>query len=522
MNNKEQFNKPYLGSKPTQAFSGGVANGVQSGFLITAGTHTGDLIQTAAPFALGVGVYGFFDWETRLSVVAASASVTGGKPLLLAGTSIRQNDTLGMHGGYAESSKSKMINPKFITGFKKILCAAPEQAVCHLGNTNFTSTTTLALTTAGAGYTDGIYTNVVTTTSGAGSGLTVDVEIVGGIVVSVVENNIGSGYVATDTLGLDDPSLGVPSTAAVFTISEVGSCEFKFDCGRTYYLSIKLKGSAVLGVFNHEMPRRFAAYTGCCPANTTVPTAVDSTLVMLDWAKQVIADPYLGNFLRPIVYDQAQNPWFATAAEAVAAGYAATDIFDLYPQNNPVIPGALAGIRFAAAYVDTQFGNCSFDITDSYLQSPVQIVQLQLVDESGNPCNETLCNVCEHTGFHGQGFGEDVLRQFIEDSTWRQSTFADDARIREIEEGNAYFAAIDRTRLYTRYIITHIVPVKLSSSNTFSEEIYNLNIYIPCTGSTTPTTTAFETFMTAWLAGAGNSQVTLETFGHTAFTYAAI
>lgn len=56
----------------------------------------------------------------------------------------------------------------------------------------------VVLTAKGSGYTDG--TGVATTTTGGGSGLTVDIETKGGEVFKVTVNASGSGYVADDTI----------------------------------------------------------------------------------------------------------------------------------------------------------------------------------------------------------------------------------------------------------------------------------------------------------------------------------
>jgi hypothetical protein len=515
------WRKPYLGSKPTQVASG-VQSGVQSGFLTTAGVHSAELKNLNAPFALGPGTFGFFDPTVGTSVIAASAAVTGGKMLYLANSSFHSVDKIGpFHGGYQESSKSKLINPKYITSFEKIVCAAPEVAVCHIGNTNFTNTTTLSPANPGAGYTDGVYQNVPVT-GGTGSGMTVDIVISGGEVLSVEESDNGTGYTTGDllTLGTVEGS-AVPTTVATLDLNEYGGCNYEFYCGETYNLQIALGGSAYLSVLNNKVPRYVTAYGGCCDVEAVGPQRIDSTLIMLQWAKDIISNPYFMHFIRPIVYDQNQVPWFATADEAVAAGYAATFIFDNYVSPG-YIPGGLAGIRISGAYVETKFGNCSFQYSDGFDVEPVQITSLALVDRTGKACIDQLCTVCEHTGFSGQGFGEEVLREFIDDAPRRTNNWSEDQRLREIEQGDKLLSNINRSGLYTRFIIRHEIPFKENISSAFTSENYELNIYIPCSGSTSPTTALFEAFMAAWLAGAGNSQVSLLTSSHTPFVYAAI
>ena len=242
------YPKMFVGTKATQASVPLTSAGVDNGLLIDAGVHSVQLKNQAAPYALGLGTYGFFNPQTNLSVNAASAEVTTGQALELRSASVFPEDKIGpFHGGYTESTKSKLINPRFVSKFYKVEDAAPEQAIWHIGNTNFQTALTLGFTApCGAGYTPGTYTNVPTTTSGAGTGLTVDVEVnASGEIVSIVENQVGTGYVVGDTITPDATTLGHDGVGAECTttrIDEVGeqSCEFEFLCGETYNLFINL------------------------------------------------------------------------------------------------------------------------------------------------------------------------------------------------------------------------------------------------------------------------------------------
>ena len=512
------FRMPFLGSKPTQAGSG-TAVAVQNGFLSAAGTHLADLWKTGAPFSLGAGTFGLFNAADYLSVTNVSAAVTTGKPLIMAMASPFPNAAVGSDVNYLGSWKSRIINPRYITEYQKFNCAAPEQAVCHLGNTNFTSTTTLSIAGGGTGYTDGTYLNVAVT-GGTGTGMTVNVTVVGGVVVEVEDASIGSGYVIGDTVTLDSTAIGGSTSDATFDVDDYGACEFKFYCGNTYNLNILLTGSPVLGVLGHMTSRRVSAYTGCCPVDSVAPVEVDSTLVMIQWAKAILENEYLMHFIRPIVYDQAQNPLFATSAEAVAAGYTANDTFDQYTSPG-YLPGTLAGIRFATAYVDTVFGTCSYKYDDYNKKDVVRISSITMVDDSGNPCAAGLCYTCETTGYEGRGFGEDVLKEFIDESQEKAYKFSAHQRYREIEQGNVWFSLINRSGLYTRYRLVHKVPTQDNHDATFSSTFYELSVYVPCNGATSPTMTNFEAVMTAWLTSV-NSEVSLDVFTHTPFVYAPI
>ena len=517
------YRKSFLGTKASQTAQAGVKAGVQKGFLLDAGIPSIELSNTAAPFQLGVGTFGFFDPNTYLSVNAASAAVTNGKPLVLAASSLMQNDKIGpFHGGYKESNKSKMINPKFVHKFSKSEGASPEQSIWHLGNTNWNANTvaTVGTLVAGTGYTDGVYTNVAFT-GGSGAGFTANVTVAGGVVTAVVVNQGGQGYTVGDvlTVGAAIPFIaGLVSTVTVASTkyNSHTKCNFEFVCGETYNLRIDLWGSPVLRFLNHDLYKTLAAYTGCCANDAIAPTPVDSTLVMINWANQIITDLWISNFVRPVVYTQQGTPLFATAAEAVAAGYPAGNVWSTYVSPGH-IEGTTAGIRLISAYVETKFGNCSFQNSDFYEKEVVQM-NLSLTDLTGDPCEfSALCANKEYAGFQGQGFGETVLRDLILDESYLQNHFHSDTRIREITQGTDILNSVNRNALYTRYIIQHSVPRYNNPSGVYDNDQYALNIYVPTTASVA----AFETFMATWLAAA-NVPVDLTSFSHTAYTPIAI
>jgi len=499
------YRKSFVGTKVTQAGSG-TAKAVNEGFLIESGVHSGELSNTAAPFALGKGTFGFFDPNTYVSVVAGSPQVAAGKPLVLAAASLMSNDKIGpFHGGYAESNKSKMINPKFIHKFLKMTPADAEQAIIHVGNTNLNKPTAV-ITTGGIAFTDGVFTDVATT-GGTGTGLTVNVTIAAGIVTSVTVNKVGTGYISTDVVTITD---GTATTDADFTLTVFARCNLEFLCNESYNLGLTLGGSPVLRFLNHRSYRTYAAYTGCCTG--AAPANVDSTLVMINWANQIIEDRYTKDFVRPVVYTEEGNALFATAAEALAAGYTALDIWTTYVSPGHVA-GKLAGIRLVGAYVssDADFTQCSFQKTDFFEKEVVKIIA-SMTDLSGNPCSSALCISVEHEGFQGQGFGDTILKNIILDETYLTNHFHDDIRLREINQGDQIGASINRFAKYTRYVIQHTVPRYNNASGIHDNDQYALNIYVPAV-----TATSFEVFVATWLAAA-NTPVTLDVFGHTAST----
>lgn len=528
------YRKSFVGTKATQAAIVGTQNAVNTGLLTDAGLSTAVLANNVAPNSLGVGTYGFFDPNTYLSVNNASAQVTQGRPLIFAASALMLNDKIGpFHGGYKESNKSKMINPRFVHKLFKSTGAGPEQSIWHVGNTNYNSDSinTLGAITGGTGYTNGTYTNVALT-GGSGAGAFATVTVAGGIVTAVVITQPGQGYTVGNSLGFPATIPFTPGTLASVLIATIkyntpGSapCKFDFVCGETYNLRLDLWGSPVLRYLNHDLYKTLAAYTGCCPSGTIAPTNVDSTLVMIDWANQIVNDIWLQNFIQPIVYTQTGVPLFQTAAAAVAAGFPAINIWTNYGLPGAVgvlaspghITGNLAGIRLIGAYVETKFGNCGFQTSDFYEKEVVQI-NVSLTDLTGDPCDfSALCVYKEHPGFTGQGYGETVFRDVILDESYLQNHFANDNRIREITQGDDYFAAIPRNALYTRYVIQHSVPRYNNPSGVYDDDQYSLNIYV-----TAATAVALETLLQTWFTSVGLWTTlaptgSITTFGHTPY-----
>lgn len=512
---KHAFRKSYVGTKATQASVALTSAGVNNGLLTDAGVHSVELSNTAAPYQLGVGTYGFFNKDTFVSVNNASSEVTTGKPLVLAGASLMTNDKIGPHhGGYLQSNKSKEINPRYINGFWKTVSSQAQQSVVHIGNTNYNAPT-IAISNAGVGVSNGTFT-ALTTTGGTGTGLTVNITVAGGVVTQAAIESYGTGYTTADVLTIPDQGGFSAATQPEVTLTIVDQCSFEFLCGENYALRIDLAGSPVLRLLNHDAYRELTYYGGCCPVDAIAPVAVDSTLAMIDWAKQIINDAFLKDFVRPIVYSEtSRTPWFATAEEAVAAGYASTQIWDNYVSPGHV-DGQLAGIRLAGAYVETKFGNCSFQVSDFY-EREIVTINAALVNYGGDVCTfSDLCVTTEYAGFQGEGFGETILRDVVQDELYNQNFVAEDMRIREITQGDDIIASINRNAQYTRYIILHSVPRFNNNTSAYDNQQYALNIYVPASSAT-----ALETLMATWL-GAVNSPVALEAFGHTPFVYAGI
>lgn len=282
------------------------------------------------------------------------------------------------------------------------------------------------------------------------------------------------------------------------------TCCFEFLCGETYYLRLDLKGSPLLRFLNHNSYHTLSAYTGCCTGPT--PTPVDSTLVMISWANEIITSEYTKSFVLPVVFDEAGVAWYApgTTVDPIS-GLPVTPAqwWSAYVSPGHVV-GECAGLRLFGAYVETKFGNCSFQITDFFEKELVRIYA-SMVDYNGDPC--VFSGICVYTecyGLQGMGFGEQVLRDLILSESYLQNYFHTDIRIREITQGSDIIANVNRNALYGRYFILHSVPRYNNPTGVFDNDQYMLEIIV--NGQIAP----FEANMSTWLTSCGNGCTALE------------
>lgn len=500
------FRKAFLATGPTQtavpitnplgASLGTVTT--SNGYLNTAGFPTYSLNQLSAltvatygtaPTATTDGYIGWFSPTSNLSVVSPSSCCN----LYLAGSAIYSNDKIGpLAGGYQETNKSKMINPKYVSRFYSMAPCLPQNNVIHVGSTYWTAgggVLTGSITGAGTGYSPNSTVAVgvgTTTISGVGVGLELSITIAAGVPTVTGIVNPGKGYIAGNTVTIKLPSGAAGN--AIYTVNTVttshtqtgcgttSTCCKEFLCGETYSLRVDVKGSPAMRFLNHNAYATIDAYTGCCPDGAIAPTAVDSTGVFIAWANGLITNPIVAPFLQIVVQTELGQLLYApgTSAAFLTANAAIT-------WDNYVSPGhttnACAGIIINGAYVDTKFGDCSFQISDFYEKEPVKLYASE-VDLNGDPCTfDSLCTVTECQGLQAQGLGETILRDLTLSESYRQNFLATDIRIREITQGNQLVSSINRNAQYYRYVLEHSVPRNYNPSGTFDSDQYLLEIY---------------------------------------------
>jgi hypothetical protein len=432
------------------------------------------------------GYIGFFDPKTNLSINNPENCCN----LYIAGSAIYANDKIGpFHGGYVETNKSKMINPKYVSRFYTVEPCAPSNEVVHVGSTyGIGGVDGGTITTPGVGYSNTATQVVATTvtTSGTGTGLTLFITVAAGVPTVVGIASLGKGYEDTDTVTITDWDGATPGTLAVYTINGVvnigvdpitgsggAACCKPFLCGETYSLRIDVKGSPALRYLNHNAYLTVDAYTGCCPDGAIAPVPVDSTEVFIKWANAIIGSPIISPFMQVVVQDQTGLLWYAPGTSADDLAIVGGNTWDNYVSPG-YIEDACAGMILNGAYVDTKFGDCTFQISDFYEKEPVKIYVSE-VDYNGDPCTfDGICVVHECLATQANGLGETALRDLQLSEAYRQNFLSSDFRIREITQGNQIVNSIDRSGFYFRSYLQHNVPRSYNPTGTFDNDQYLL------------------------------------------------
>jgi len=277
-------------------------------------------------------------------------------------------------------------------------------------------------------------------------------------------------------------------------------------CGKTQFMRMDVKGSPALRFLNHNAYAIGDSANVCCVEGQEF---IDPALVAATMADMVLSDP----LIKPFVAEKnggGVDVTVTTGGVATTTTFTIAQVLDgtYVASTDPNgVDKVSVSVHFVGAYVDTEFGNCSFDTRDHFNAEPVEIIA-SLLDETGNPCND--CGVASRTpGQMQQTQGEEVIRDLIMSERYRQSPFnqgnADSSRIREIEQSSQLLAAVDRSSTYKAYYIQHSVPRFNNPSGVFDNDQYVYKIFVKCSDEAAQG--EIEKLMTAlsvWADSAGN------------------
>ena len=434
------------------------------------------LASSGGTDALTAGQIGFFDAKSY-QVVSAQAA-----PFILAQGSYFAADKIGpVHGGYKESVKSKVINPKYISRLIKVTSDAAQNQIVSVDPSAATiysdNTYRLRLDVKGSPALRFVSRNLYDTLDGfsgcdtvAGTTNTVDQNV---ILLSwkdqVNESLLLKEFVVAKVWNLTTASVAIDPTAASATIIVANADAALFQVGEkvvhaslagaSYVVSIGAADSASAGNANIVLSKAAVASTN-------------------------------GNAK---IYSQIATGTYAPVVSS-ANDIAAVD----------------SHIEITAAYVETKFGACTFTPTDFYGLEPL-FIYTSFVEESGDPCATNLFASAElQAPKQASGLGETVLRELILDGRYLQNAYPDSSRVdslrmREIEADPALNAVV-KGNLYDQVLILHNVPRFNNPSSTFDNDQYLIVVHVP-TGTAT---TSITNFIVSSASAAGNA-VSLET-----------
>jgi hypothetical protein len=312
-------------------------------------------------------------------------------------------------------------------------------------------------------------------------------------------------------------------TCPVAEVTNVCACGPDVQCGTSYYLRVDVKGSPALRFLTHNAYRTYASDNICCPTDPNASTAVDPMMVFTNWAWQILRDPIMNNFIAPeltwggattgtLSYEDAQAWWAANplATPMDLYNYINIDEGNYSTTGDAYTPGTAVTtdmcIKLHGAYVDTQFGTCSFHPQDFYELAPVKIYA-SITDQQGDPCvDQIFCTTDAATlAVQGSGYGHRYLRDAILFRRYMQEQYVYDPRLREVMNQDQVYNWIVGTNFYTTYGILHSVPRFNNPTGVFDNDQYLITIVMKpsaCSGNTR--VTSFEDWMNAYLVKAGN------------------
>tara|TARA_B100000497_G_C7695335_1_gene424422 strand:+ start:2668 stop:3888 length:1221 start_codon:yes stop_codon:yes gene_type:complete len=273
----------------------------------------------------------------------------------------------------------------------------------------------------------------------------------------------------------------IGATPASVTVAVGSKCH---PCGENLMLRLDVKGAPALRFLNRN------AYAigdsigeGSDPGLCCIEGQefLDPAVALAKIGRMIIADAIVAPFIK--------EGGIRVTVAGVATSYTFAEVVDgtYTPSTDPVGDEVTAAITFQGAYVDTKFGDCSFDTRDYHGKEPVQLVA-SMLDETGNPCND-CGTVTSVAGTMQQTSGEGVLRNILLTESYGQAPFhqgnVDAIRMREIEGSEEVISAVDRSALYKTYYVQHSIPRLNNATSVFDNDQYVYEIFVKCDDSAT-------------------------------------
>jgi hypothetical protein len=483
-------------------------------FLVSSGT----LASGVATNALTAGQLGMYapTSATNSTLATVAAGVT---PFFVIQGSYFTNDKIGVHGGYKESVKSKLVNPKFIS---RVIRIPSKSAI-----------------------------NQVVRVSANGVGLTADetyrlrIDLKGSPALRYLSHQLyrvvdyWSGCVNTTTAThKKDPVMALLAWKDQINTYPLFDQMVK---ARVYkYVTVLSATGAATGVTTLQATIPMTSTTGVVvgqkvigtgiPANSFVTTVTANTSIVVKFPAQAVA-PTIGAAVSmqffSDVYTEAGTvaliPGTSVATGLTSTAYSAdADAASFTYTQQP-------HIELTLGFVETTFGACTFTPTDKYELEPL-VAYLSVIDESGDVCisapfvanTAAITAANPYLSSHGieiqavqqvSGLGETLLRELILDGRYLQNAYPDSSRVEHLRmreiEADPMLAQVTRSALYDKVIVLHNVPRWNNPNGTYDNDQYALVFNVTAGTATTAIT---NYFVTAANAAQGANTIALETY----------
>jgi hypothetical protein len=379
-----------------------------NGFVTEPGLKTNDLT---------LGEFTFVDPKTWDIPENLDPATTLKCPLVLVSGSIHPNDKIGkFHGGYAETVKSKTINPKYVSSFYKVESCPAQQAQISVGAN---------------------HTNYEGGSCNLNSGTVINKEFLCGETYNLRVDIKGS------------PALRTLTRNSYYTAAAYTGC-----CPDDAIAPVAVNPLIVYvqwayQLLNSPLINPFI--------QVEITYSVDAGVNWLELGDGTSSTANL-NLLLGYIQAPSTLPANATPADTLAGllingAYVDTrfDNCTFYPNDS--IIAFLEPVKIYASEVDLNGDPCAF-------------------------AGVCVYNTC--APYQLKGTGENVIRELILTEGYMQQPFytGSDLRIREITNGTDVYDAIDRNSFYTSYYIQHNVPRFNNPSGTFDNDQYLLQIVV--------------------------------------------
>lgn len=472
-------------------------------FLVT------EVVTSATPTqTLTAGQLGAADGSwTALNPAAFPAAAIPKNMFYLAQGSFHPNDKIGTHGGYQESVKSKGINPRYITKLWSSVC---QDAVA--------STVTINVDETCAPCGDAFFLRVDVKGSPALRFLNHNAYAIGDSGGSAALNNTLPGICCIEGQEFLDPAVALAKAAAMLLedpLIQPFIAEGFAGSGVGTVTGAATTGTLFNGTYSAVASTSAGSGTGATFTVVVTAGAITSVTAVAPGQDYVVGEALTidGSLVGGVT--TTDDITFTVGALAtlgrgmtvvvggVTTYYTIAEVLDgtYTPSTDPVTDAVTASMTFIGAYVETQFGDCSFDTRDFYEMEPVQIYA-SILDETGDPCN--LCGSTTRTdGVMSQTHGETVLRDILLHERYLQSPYhqgsIDSPRIREIEGFDAIKSAVTRNALYKVYYLQHSIPRLSNPSGTFDNDQYIYQFFVECgvDGAATTASIAMDALFTS-------------------------